>query len=612
MNTHIEDYLDRYLEIEKPDFAVMLKGEWGCGKTYFISEYRRKLERDKKAHCYVSLNGVSSFDDVVVSLLAKSNWAKKGCELFRRASSNISIGIPGVTLSLGNLLRAEDFKMRLKGRVLMFDDFERCKIDRIELLGFLSRFVEEENLHTIIIADEKRIDFGDGEYWIRKEKVVGRTLELQSLDSEIIPRIVDQLRFVELRDFLKDHQALLLNCHNSILEYCERQQPNYRIFKHALREFEFIFRPVFEDKKIESHKTEIFNELFFRYLSIFYCIQVGKIKEEKLKKILEFSYGAKEDDECTTLRKYFPQWGGSDSFIPLNVWLDIFASKKINHQEILAHIRERFNHQEPAWKRLWHYPDYDDSELSLLFEEVDHALKNKEYRDVVSILHIFSTLLELAASNFIDKTCEDVSLRAQKYLDELGNDIEWNASKGHINFIFDHPAGHGLREKELPQFEVIANCLRDRLQTKVRLNIKQRYEEFVMLVGSGKFTSQDLMDEKYLNEDIFSGSDPNLLWDKVKNLHPKKFGEFCRVCTQALILRHLDRVEISQEFKDFWMKILTLSQGFLDEHKKSKTEKSKCYYIEKGFIPELEKLQRRRVCLAMSDKSKGDEGDSNE
>ena len=163
-----------------------------------------------------------------------------------------------------------------------------------------------------------------------------------------------------------------------------------------------------------------------------------------------------------------------------------------------------------------------------------------------------------------------------------------------------------MRGKELPQFEVIANCLRGQLQTKVRLNLKQRYEEFVMLVGSGKFTSQDLMDEKYLNEDIFSGSDPNLLWDKVKNLHPKKFGEFCRVCTQALIPRHLDRVEISQEFKNFWMEILTLSHDFLGKHKKSKTEKSKCYYVENGFVPELEKLQRRSVRLLVSNKCEED------
>ena len=39
MNRHIEKYLDHYLEITTPDYAVMLKGEWGCGKTYFIKKY---------------------------------------------------------------------------------------------------------------------------------------------------------------------------------------------------------------------------------------------------------------------------------------------------------------------------------------------------------------------------------------------------------------------------------------------------------------------------------------------------------------------------------------------------------------------------------------------
>lgn len=593
MNDHIKNYLDKYLDFKCPGFAVMLKGEWGCGKTYFINDYMRILDARKRNYSYVSLNGVCSSDDIVASLLLKENWKKYGCKFLNRVCNVLSFGAYGFSFSLRNILKAEDFKSFLKDTILIFDDFERCKINQVELLGLISGFVELQHLHVIIITDESRIEEKDN-YWIRKEKVVGATLELESSVSEVIPEIIENLQFDLLKKFLLEHQKLLLGVCESILDYCDKKQFNYRILKHALREFEFIFRPVLEDRKIGPHKTKIFDELFFRYLSVFYSLQAGKIKEEDLKKLLEFPYGAKEDSNYSAFRKYFPQWGGFDSFIPLNVWLDIFASKKINHQELLIHIQERFNPQVPAWKRLWYYLDYNDSELSSIYDEILQVLKKKEYRTPISILHTFTTLLELADLNFIDKTCEEVCHDAQEYLNGLGNDIEWDNSKGDINLIFDYPAGYSLRGRGLPQFEKIKNYLKERLQIKVRLNLKQRYKEFVALVRAGKFISQELMDEKYLHEDIFSGNNPDLLWDKAKKLYPKEFGDFCRVCVQALIPQYLDRFEMSQNFKDFWEKMLALSRNFLKVHRNSNTEKSKCYYIEKGFIPEMEKLLKRK------------------
>ena len=39
MNEHIENYCIDYIESEfNPQFAILIKGEWGCGKTYFINK----------------------------------------------------------------------------------------------------------------------------------------------------------------------------------------------------------------------------------------------------------------------------------------------------------------------------------------------------------------------------------------------------------------------------------------------------------------------------------------------------------------------------------------------------------------------------------------------
>ena len=41
---YVKKELLAYLELEKPGFAVLLHGSWGCGKTYLIKEIKKELE----------------------------------------------------------------------------------------------------------------------------------------------------------------------------------------------------------------------------------------------------------------------------------------------------------------------------------------------------------------------------------------------------------------------------------------------------------------------------------------------------------------------------------------------------------------------------------------
>jgi len=62
LNSHIETYLDYYCGLSHaPGFAVLLKGQWGSGKTWFINRYREKLEENNQKCLYVSLYGMTTF-----------------------------------------------------------------------------------------------------------------------------------------------------------------------------------------------------------------------------------------------------------------------------------------------------------------------------------------------------------------------------------------------------------------------------------------------------------------------------------------------------------------------------------------------------------------------
>lgn len=37
MNENIAKFLDAYMKNADPQYAVMLTGRWGCGKTFFVN-----------------------------------------------------------------------------------------------------------------------------------------------------------------------------------------------------------------------------------------------------------------------------------------------------------------------------------------------------------------------------------------------------------------------------------------------------------------------------------------------------------------------------------------------------------------------------------------------
>ena len=59
-NKHIEEYLDYYFDGKKKfEYAVLLNGAWGSGKTWFVKQYLEKKKDQGKKICYVSLNGIT-------------------------------------------------------------------------------------------------------------------------------------------------------------------------------------------------------------------------------------------------------------------------------------------------------------------------------------------------------------------------------------------------------------------------------------------------------------------------------------------------------------------------------------------------------------------------
>lgn len=177
----------KYIDEDLYNYAVMIDGEWGCGKTYFVKRYlidkiQQNEEEKKKINenynvkrvVYISLYGVKSIDDVskqvfMESYLAKAGKAKgilkKGTEIVGTllpVAFDVMKSFTGIEADADKVSGAVNAFLTIKNSIFIFDDLERCDCPVNEILGYINGFVEHEGLKVILVANQKEV--GKGAY----------------------------------------------------------------------------------------------------------------------------------------------------------------------------------------------------------------------------------------------------------------------------------------------------------------------------------------------------------------------------------------------------------------------------------------------------------------
>lgn len=172
----IIDIIRDYIENKNTDYAIMIDGEWGSGKTYFVRKILesklKEIWKDKKLEIkfiYVSAYGVKTtkeldnkiYEKIIVEFLPES-LKNKYKDIEKGLGSLYAIlkeltKIPDIPQnSIRNLIEILQ-KRNSQNYILIFDDLERCEMPITELLGYINEFVEHKSMKTIIIANEKEI-----------------------------------------------------------------------------------------------------------------------------------------------------------------------------------------------------------------------------------------------------------------------------------------------------------------------------------------------------------------------------------------------------------------------------------------------------------------------
>lgn len=446
-NEHIEEFLKYYFKLSNPpQYAVLLKGKWGVGKTWLLKEIMASLHNPDyrvKTHLYVSLYGIASFEEIeneffrqlhpVLSSKKMALAGKIGKGLLKTALKidlngdgksdvNVSSQVPDINLP--------DYLSKTEGLVLVFDDLERASMDLESLLGYINYFVEHQGYKVIIIANEEELfnkeEKKETSYKRIKEKLIGKTFEIQPRLELAISNFIDEIESDSTQELFNSNIGL-------IKDYYRRSAYwNLRHLRQALMDFSRLLESLSDEIK---DKEGIVEQLLSTYLVLSFEIKSGEMLPADINNFNE-SYVAELmnrssnkgmteeviDSPYRKVKEKYPAFDPFDMLLEKSVWIDIFDKGLIDKakiEESLKSSRYFYSDNQPAWMKLWHFMYIADNDFDSLLPVVQERFNNKKYEELGEIKHVTGLFLELVDKGLLNITKDEVLKLAKNNIDNL-------------------------------------------------------------------------------------------------------------------------------------------------------------------------------------------------
>lgn len=266
---HLIKNIVAYLKTPKSVGAFHVKGEWGCGKTYFFKEILPGKIKDDvdRIQVMISLFGLRSVKEIPFRLF--NAYINKKSELTGSVSEEMNRGLDyldmkyGVDRKLfGINLHDEDeliYNIIPKEEVyLCFDDVERFVTrDNVEeIMGTINNLVENLGYKVIVISND-HYQTKDNEAGVVKslfkEKVIGRAVTFKPAIREIYNSLVEDFGDDTFSAFMKRADVSALFFPEKRNKAYRKDFENIRNIKFAMSNFHEIFN--YYSDSIANKKT---------------------------------------------------------------------------------------------------------------------------------------------------------------------------------------------------------------------------------------------------------------------------------------------------------------------------------------------------------------------
>ena len=409
-NSHIINSLNAYLENPDPRYALMLKGKWGCGKTYLVNQWIEDTFKnpEKKDDVVlepirVSLYGMTETEQITKAIdrqlhpFLYSKFAKVGAGLLKIAGKVVlrtdfdfnSDGHNDATLSTSldslSFLASKDKDINPDSlKLMVFDDLERSHIPMKQLLGYINYFVEYCGCHVVIVGDESKITDDKDKKILDdfKEKTVGKEFEVEPDIDAAIAHFVNEVPEVK---WLNNQTDLIKKV------FIASQCDNLRILRQSLYDFKLQYNEA--DAKLVKKDKGIMKALLGSFIAI-YCEYKGHNKQ--LLKAWNsgkwaFVYGKEDSPEKKAIHDMAYRYDGG-KLDGINVLNDGHIANIVSHIERGASMKPYIDSlllEDQKVKgvliRLEGFRDMDDDEFEHDCNELAQDLLKGEYRQFYPI-----------------------------------------------------------------------------------------------------------------------------------------------------------------------------------------------------------------------------------
>lgn len=569
-NKYIIDYLDYYVSTENVNFAVLLKGKWGAGKTYFIKNQIAKWstyeddgeDRISFKPIYISLNGINAKKEIIEKLKEKLNpfLYSKGMKVTKAifkgfVKSTLKIDIDydkdgnddgSANLSFDPISIFKEENDSIKGnKILIFDDIERCKIPLDELYGFINDFVEHSSCKVILLSDEKKIIEGEEKaptkylYSSFKEKIVGQTFEISPSTEEAVDYFIEKLSD-DIVPYLQSHRDLIIKIFNT------SEKKNLRVLQRALFDFNRLIKLLPKALEEEQEKYLLLIKSLLSYFLIYYLefntgndkielFQQIVFKDDDENKFQHYVEAIKSEDLIHSTRIFTPD--NLLNFISSGVYEDLV--KEIENSIIYKPAEEK------DWEKLWYWKFLEDKEFDFLVPKVENDFFETDQLHFTEVLHIAGILFNLIDNDLYSNKSKEEILNRAKLLISKSEDL-----------------------KDITDFYLILRG------TWRKSYASEHTSEFIELVSFLKSTTGAKQMEKsqdYVSEILYNLNSDNIdnLYEEFKNYDYAKNNIF----ENASIFQDIDPIKFSKVILSLTNKAIFDFTGYLEYR----------YYPERRF-----------------------------
>lgn len=328
MNENIVNSLEQYVKDVNPQYAILLSGSWGCGKTHFIEAWIKQYNtshiitesskfafRKKKSSIIlkpikVSLFGLQTNAELIEAINRELspvvfNLKKYGIiaakVISRVALKADAIGgfqspIEAEFSALDTLFPANE-DISIKGeKIIVLDDIERCKIPTAELFGFIDLLLHKYQCKIIIIGDETKYDKEEKNIYDQyKEKIIGQTLVVQKDANAAFEAFTKELEGISksAATFVKENRERVLDTFNA------SGYSNLRSLKQSLHQFAFLYA------QLKAGSEDYKREVLANYVAISMELHnAPSLDWEKITYGVRLNLGNKDDESTRLQSKY--------------------------------------------------------------------------------------------------------------------------------------------------------------------------------------------------------------------------------------------------------------------------------------------------------------------